>query len=142
MIILNGYQVCRNQLKKCRVRQILVITVINYSIYSTFQFTIESKSVMSNVEAALNVFNFGMLFITVINVFINYRVLNQKLRNLALQPTQERGHRIRLIKRHLEDKMRITLSSGILILAYYIFEILIFLVLDFYVSPLEARSKE
>lgn len=38
--------------------------------------------------------------------------------------------------------MRIVLSSGLLILTYYVFEILIIFVLDFYVAPLETRTKE
>lgn len=117
--------------------------MIQYSIQSMFQISIDSDKIRVAIEFMLNIFNFVMLFIVTFNVIINYRTLDERIKSLTSHGdiSRQLAHRIQSIRVHLVDRMRITLHSSALIMIYYLYELVFHFIIDFYVSPLEHRTK-
>ena len=143
LVILSGFKICRNQFHRFHIKQIVILAMIQYSIQSMFQISIDSDKIRVAIEFMLNIFNFVMLFIVTFNVIINYKTLDERIKSLTNHGdiSRQLAHRIQSIRVHLVDRLRITLHSSALIRIYYLYELVFHFVIDFYVSPLEHRTK-
>lgn len=139
LMILSGFRIFRPNMEKWQTQSILLLSVTQYSLISSFNF-LNIASQRNIAQIGLVVFNISMLGYVAMSIILNYQYLRRNLETIRQMQQFSPSRALDQAAAAWNRSLAIVCSSGCIIIFYYTYEIIFHLVIDMYIIPMDERS--